>query len=476
MKNMKLTSENLTKSTIVLLVILTTLLLLKCKKEDTVSTKKALSNITIMTNANDPLLLTAIGENNEIINIYGEREEGLPISATQIEIYDSDTIPNLFLLDDENRPTKFIANNGVRFDFEWINNSTIALTVISADGETQLNTEVDLTNDSVEYKSFKTQGFSKTQRKKGELSLVKETNIINQLKSLDKVTSDNSCKLYVTKCGELVDADVRIDITTDEYYADDRTFLRSIYPKRITAGVYEATIPSNVAPSVNPADVCSSISNVLDNICLTGIGDPEMGTVVCTYMTAALTATVIGAAVAAEFFTACELLNANMILYCQTIGQLPPGTSLCDAEFLNFEIVSDIKLRGVGIGIPYHIYGYPVSAPGEGPYPNLELDLGSETQISGFYLQPSKPSEGQNYLAIAKIFCVKTFSSITISIVGTDGYEDSISFEASSDEYYKEYVLSVPGAERGVRDVCTLEITLLDGTVIKRTASLVFGN
>lgn len=61
-----------------------------------------------------------------------------------------------------------------------------------------------------------------------------------------------------------------------------------------------------------------------------------------------------------------------------------------------------------------------------------------------------------------------------LSIVGTDGYQDTTSTSITSAQREGIFTLSVPGAESGIQDTVTLKINRLDGQGFTYTASLVF--
>jgi hypothetical protein len=455
-------------------ILVLSFLCLKCDLIKPVSSDYP--KITIMTNSKDPLILSAECRDGSTILIYGGRNSvGIPVNVSHLVVKEPDKSENVFTLDKKNRPVNFMASNGSRFEISWTDDSGFDLTIISKDGKSQLNTTVNLKKNATVINSASLSNEHIYNLRKGKLKLVNKKVPEKEPVMFSSTSSENSCYLFVTKCGKPTDAQVAIDITTDENMPSYRTFLRRIYPERISTGKYVGSVPTDTAPSVNPSEVCSSISGVLDGICDSGIGTPGLGEAICIHLTAAIAATGIGASVAAEFMAGCNLLNSTMEKYCETLGNLPEGASFCDAEFLDFEITSPVLLTGVVFGLPDNAYSNPVSAPGKGPYPDINLSLGSETQIGSFFLDPSSPGEDEDYLAIARILCVKAFSTIKISIVGTDGYQDSIVFNPKSDTSSNDYVLEVPGAQEGVRDVCTLEITTENGTVIKRTASLVFG-
>ena len=91
-------------------------------------------------------------------------------------------------------------------------------------------------------------------------------------------------------------------------------------------------------------------------------------------------------------------------------------------------------------------------------------------------LSPSSPSEGQDYTITAGVYCLPVGSTVTISMAGSDGYSDSETFTVSDvSQSSGNFSLAIPGADKGVRDEITVTVTTADGTVITKSASLVFG-
>lgn len=122
------------------------------------------------------------------------------------------------------------------------------------------------------------------------------------------------------------------------------------------------------------------------------------------------------------------------------------------------------KLTGVSSGL----------IASTGPYPDLTVDAPSTTEIFALSLTPSSPANGPDYVAKGTVFCALAGDVVTISVMGTDGYTDSVAQTASANET-QGFELVVPGAESGVRDVVTLHITRGGATVASRTAELIFG-
>ena len=127
------------------------------------------------------------------------------------------------------------------------------------------------------------------------------------------------------------------------------------------------------------------------------------------------------------------------------------------------------------VAYPKSKFANSVESDAAGPYKDIQLDLGGEPTIKSFTLNPPDPAEYQSYEGTVSISCLPSASVITLSIVGTDGYEDSIDYTVSEAQAQGEYTLYVPGSYSGVQDVVTLKLALPGGKEIVRTASLVFG-
>jgi hypothetical protein len=135
-----------------------------------------------------------------------------------------------------------------------------------------------------------------------------------------------------------------------------------------------------------------------------------------------------------------------------------------------------LRLTPYAHAIPNNAVGesLQVSAAGQGPW-SLSVDMEIATTIRALDLSPSHPAEGQSYVGTVEVVCIPAGSSVRMSIVGTDGYTDSVLHAVPDTQKVGTFELWVPGAEAGVRDVVTVEILLPEGDTLTKTASLVFG-
>lgn len=442
---------------------------------------KVNSNYTLMVNSQDPQILSVKAPDGRIINTFGKRDEnGLPTSLNQIVIINKDKKELVYYLDEKNRPVKMIADNGTQFKLEWLSDTRIALTVLANDGETQINTEVDLSSQNQVKKNSPGGGQDSFKRKRNLKFEPPNVPIKAQnYDCFDNIYGSDSVYLNVTQCGEPTDADVWVDIYTYNENPFDRVFLRRSYEvTRIGKGVYKVKIPSGLAPSLNVSTLCNTVVLLLEGLDMAE--KAGLGPYICAAVS--LASAPLGPAVSALIYSGCEAVRNGLKLYTSWLTASPEygfpsiGEYLCDAKIFDIEIPQYIGLVGVVDGLPDNTRSPMIKAPGNGPYPDINLDLGSKTVITGFTLVPPAPAEKQGYTATARASCLLAGSNVKLSMVGTDGYSDSVSEYISKNRKFAEFTLTVPGAETGVRDTCTFEIFSADGKVLRKTASLVFGN
>lgn len=467
----------------------------------------SVSNFTIMTNSSDPLLATADTSDGRVIEFYGARDaSGKPTSVNQMFIRSENGEAIRYDLDATGRPTKMVAVDGTQFLLNWISPTTVAVTVISSDGTTQVNTSVDFTQSSkspaiglaslaaTAPPSQKNEGvprggqritlkYSPSQTGVMQTSKVASAQTSAGISALGAIqipqaAGAGACFVEVKSC-ELPEENADVYVVALENDVS-RKFLGQFRATKVSAGIYQATIPTDVAPSINPSEICQDLAGMLGNICDVAFTTPGAAEFLCLRISVAVASTGIGLLIAGQIEAACLAVTAGFDFYCNTIGGGPvPGSDtlvdrLCNAKALDRTFVSDIILQPRVIGLPNSIVGASVIAPGQGPYPDLTVDLGSKTTVRSLRLTPPSPGAGVGYVGTADIFCLPAGTTVTLSIVGTDGYQDTTSTSITSAQREGAFTLSVPGAESGIQDTVTLEINRLDGQNITYTASLVF--
>lgn len=467
-----------------------------------------LSNFTIMTNSSDPLLVTAKTSDGRVVECFGTRGvSGKPTVIDQIFLRSDNGDAIRYDLDSTGRPIKMIAIDGTQFLLNWTSSTTAAATIISSDGTAQVNTTVDfgpaskaaaLGLSSFAPNTTPTKKNGSLPRGGRRITLQLDPPQAGAMKSpamlgaqtdadmsvlagtILAAQGGGACTVRVTSCDlPEENADVYVVVNTDGQF---KKFLGSFRASRVTAGIYQATIPTNLAPSINPSEICESLADALGNVCDVGFSAPGVPEALCLQISVAVALTFIGAPIAAGIETACLSVTSGLDLYCNTVGASPaPGgpsiaDTLCKADALNRTFVDDILLTPKMACLPTACVGGSRLVPGQGPFPDLSVNLGSNTLVRSLTLTPPSPSAKQGYVGTADISCLPIGTTVTMSIVGTDGYQDETSITVPSAQRNGTFTLSVPGAETsGIRDTVTVLVKRPDGQSVTRTASLVFG-
>ncbi|MBX2828398.1 MAG: hypothetical protein KTR22_09550 [Flavobacteriaceae bacterium] len=434
-------------------------------------TNETSEGINVYTNAADPLLVEFIDAESNKIQYYGTRDaEGRPTGIERMVVATDDGKEQTYLYDSAGRPSYIYADNGTQFDLEWLDNETIALTVFTADGLNQINTIVDVNNPA----PLQTNETNRVQQRTGRAQLNYKS-IAGTTQGETSFSNGQNVFLNTYECFEKADVNNPYFIVQDE----DGAFLRTISAQRIATGEYGATIPNDLAPSIDGQEICEGLGEFVVFACdLPPLPDGVL-TAMCVTISSAIILTGIGAAAGAAILAACEEIVLAYELACaivQIYGDLGAGEAICNANFINQTWTDDLIITGVVNALPTNFRSDPVVAPGLGPYPTIELDLGDETAVKSFFITPSAPASGQDYDAIARISCLRPGMVVEVSVVGTDGYTDSISYNITQTDALGEFTLNVPGADTGIQDTCTVNVYLELGGTLTRTASIVFGN
>ena len=460
------------KLNLVLLITALAVSFTSCEKDKVTNQDQASvqSNFTVMTNGTDPLI-TRYSRDGIEIDFFGQRDEnGVPTMVDQISV----NMPNdktIYKIDDTGRPEKIIAQNGTQFEFNWITEQKAGLTILSSDGLTQINTEIDFAETSTKSKAIKA---AKSNRNNRAVSLnYREINNSSHYKSA--MTNKKNCNISVYSCGGLIDADVSVLVK------EKSGELLGVFPTlRIEKGQYSASIPTDIAPTINPSKICNDIVTVLNNSCV--INEvPGLPTMLCMNISSALAVSGVGAPAAAAILTACTSVTAGMALYCGTLGASPAigapslAEQICNAKILDRKFKQDIILYARASSIPNNSYSEFKTVTASSDFPvSLSVNMISETAIKTLKLSPASPVTQQDYTAVCNIYCLKPGTSVKLSISGSDEYTNEVFYPITSTQQEGEFTLKVPGALTGVRDVVTLEVNLPNGSVLTRTASLVF--
>ncbi len=460
--------KNLTLSLRNGMLIAGVLFFANCQKEETSAVPEKLSatkaapmgntKYSIMTNGEDPLLVKVEAGGGKTVSFYGTRDKnGLPCTLDAI-LHTQGSETSKIFLDEKGRPLKVTASNGVILRYEWTGPKTANVTAISGDGKTQVNTSIDFTsaatikktkeninNTKASKQAFKPRGPFIASSSKKSAALATPVPWYNGLVDL-------------AKCGAPFNSD---DIFV-ELKADNITDLIPVY-YGLETGKYAFRYPRSNDLIVNACDAAQKIRDLVMPICATKGYINETIAVVNLIL--------VSSGVETSIIATFTLAGSDADLLLNSICQIADGGILGCEDLGVARIFNNIQLTPVVDGAK----GTTVAAAANGGLTTLSFQLASQTEIKSFVLVPPNPPAGVSYTAIADISCLPVGAVVSLSIVGTDGYTDEITYTVLNPNS-DSYTLEVPGANAAVRDVVTVRVTLPSGSPLESTAYLVFGN
>jgi len=427
-------------------------------------------------NPGDPLVLTEHSSGGQFIEYFGLKDpDGFATLVNYIRVTDSGGEITEFRLDPEGRPVQIFAFNGVVFNIIWQSDTLILISVISANGSVQANVSIDLstltstplsltaicdpsTPSNLEINRAP-RGGKAVQVKKNELILQSDIDL-----SGNALSSTSSSLIYVKRCETPINnAAVDMLVAGQENSNIVPFILPGFLLENGTYSVNIPTIPSTIGDQAE--EICKNIADPLGNVCA-GLGLIPTGSeaLICSSIAAAIDILTVPSGEAIAIAAACTSGFAAARVYCATLGEgVPGGPSLADFICDNIDELVDrftgedyflapsANIPGVGY---FAVAG--ANAPAEGPFPNFVIDAGGAVDILSFTSFPVDPLPYQGYVATAAITCAPANTSVTMTIVGTDGYVDSTSCSIEGDNSCS---LFVPGAEEGVIDTVTTSIS-----------------
>lgn len=436
------------------------------------------TSVTVMFNPTDPLLVRSTVDDGTVLEYFGRRDsDGLPTNLDQVVIQGAEG-EICAEMQEDGLPQEFTDESGTSFQFEWTSPTTAVLTAISSTGEYQVNTLVDFNNPDP---SSVNAHFSQDQTlniRSGKRSVLGSQPRQKNAAAI-KQASTSEVQVNVVECerpARFADVDV---VARDT----DGNFLLSVPAVQVSEGTYRASLPTNITPTYNPQEICLQLEGVLGISCigLAALGGPSGAFATCSYLAVALDALTIPSGEAIPLIAACDRATKAWTLLCSSLGasavEGAPSLAdfLCRGTYEDRRIETDVVLQAVVAGLPNNIASGSVTSSPNGPFPTLTVDLGERVSIRSLELEPANPASAVDYVATAVVECVTEGTTITMSIVGTDGYTDSRTTTVTETEFSGTFTLTVPGAETGVRDVVTLKVSLPTGESLTREASLVFG-
>ncbi len=433
----------------------------------------------------NPLLMRAIRSDGYTVDYFGSRTEaGVPSSLDSISVLkEGDDTPVSITMENE-RPREIIADNGSKFIITWIDDTNIRITATTSNGKYQVSLPVNLEDPFSTSSPAKVDDASLIEREPCEDGVNKGTITttpnFEDIESPSVATDTGFATISLTRCGQAANADNPVLVRYESEELGTANFLAT----QIGSGIYQAEIPVYEPDNDSPiGDICSSVVNMFGLTCTAMTG---WTTAQVTYVCGAIAAGIdlvaggpTGEGVA--ILAGCIKGLTAAIIYCETLGAEPvPGAPsiddlICEA-IINLEQPSGTITLQPQVFDPEQgplggwVEGSKLSFPSTGPFSSiLTLDLTGEPSIEEFYTVAEDPAPEEGYTAFATVFPCSGLepTEVTISIVGTDGYSDSITYSITE---RSTLTLFIPGAIQGIRDVITVTV---NGEVY-RIISIVF--
>lgn len=444
----------------------------------------------INTDAASSEIMKVATATQDTITYYGyKNQDGTTANIYTIEYSTHDGINNIIDLDENGKPVSITNSVGASLTFEWISETSAVVNAHSQSDNYFISTVVDfaspqqphLTNSKITKSSISV----RNDDLKVEIKKNKDNwrNISNQLKTRIQYDPDDyffSCQevwLWIYQCSSSYNAKNYIIMKNA---TNGVTIGKLMNPEYMAKGNYRYFLPYSSYPSsATNKELCANIDNALRNVeqVLSGILGPaigDSGALIVALNAAAMTtgigmipAVITDAIVLAVTAADCglQLINEN--------GGISRLMEWANSEWYYKEyIISDLILTPVGYTQAKTVMGEPQRVTPDDNNILITLDMQGDPVIDAFTLNPSHPGQEVSYTATADFHCIPEGSTITLSIVGTDGYSNSITESISESG---SAVLYVPGAAAGVYDLCNVVINMPFGESLTMQASLVFG-
>ena len=420
---------------------------------------------TLFTNPSDSLLLQVAADDGTIVEYFGQKNSAGLARSLDVMTVQSAFGTTIIEVDQRGRPTKLVAPAGETFTLVWLTDLRVLATAISADGSLQSSAIVDWVDPA--YGSIPSPWFPPSSNPRGfargsTSPLTKVTPNVSGPPNELPVAAHLTSFIDVSVCGlPAVDAIVMMSVKPSSGVSFN------VPARHLGDGRYAAAIPnSQGSASATPDAICDSVINVLSARFLVGAVPHGFGSQICAALAAAVDfglggptdqgATIIAACEAAfgAYDTAGKLNTEPGIPATPGIFQ-----AVCDslsaianrATGSRFSLTPTAFVPGQGA-----VTGTTRFTSTSGPFPYFSLLHGTITEVVSFRTTPVNPAPFQGYVATVSVACPIAGTSVTLSIVGSDGYTDSVTFtvQGNSDLHF-----FIPGAAEGVIDTITVTIS-----------------
>jgi hypothetical protein len=432
-----------------------------------------LTNLQAFSNPGDPLLMKGTTADGGSFQYFGDRDaNGNAASVTSMMISTPDTAKSgqpesnetIVELDDMGRISRMVMPDGSILTLQYTGEDHVIASLLSSDGDLQVNVDVDLNGDSAS-------GFSVSashlfdiipgEKNTGVRGPITALPLIDMASSALSTPAKGTAAVSVTRCASPADG---ADVTVNVNPVGEPAYTVPAFS--LGDGQYSYTVPTGPSDGTQTTDdICSGIASAVGNLC-TGISVTGPARVqICTAIGAAIDFALGGpTGEGAAIFAACISGFNAVDAACKTIGgDLPPGApsavdALCEAimDVVDRFTATDLILTPFATVDGTTSAGPPQMVTSSGPLPDLAVAVSNDVRITSFTTSPADPAPFEAYLATVVVSCVDIGKRIVMDIFGDDGYSDARTCVTTETE--ATCILYVPGAEVGVMDVVTVVV------------------
>jgi hypothetical protein len=404
----------------------------------------ALGTGVLHTNPTDPVVATIRNGGGEVLQYLAEKDDrGVPTRYLGMRRFQSTNVSggDALVLGANRLPEAIELRGGGRVVFSYPSPTSVRMTLVLPDGNSAV-TSFDITAaPSSSFRAWRSQsGLAVQQPGRG-------------------VTRANSARqILVDVTAEVGGESEPIDGATvsGSWQVVGGEQFGSYIAHNVGAGVYTAQLPTIASePKDFPIieQTCGSLDDLVGDFCqaLEDSGfDREMAASCIAF-----------APLGPEAVLACEAAVALVALSCA-------ANTACDG----FEAAQDLFVPDdKSLSVSCHVLTKDLFADYkvvtlEAPLPEIVSFSFKLPMLFGLFTFPPDPAPAESYVAVTEILPRMPNVAVSMSIHGTDGYED---FQSGVTNASGQFELYVPGAEAGVLDVITTTI----GSRTK-TVSIVF--
>ena len=458
------------------------------------------TTLNLFTNPLDPVIVGAKTPDGDNIYMIGEKDSnGNPTKIQRFEVVDLDDNSTFTKLDENGTITSAVHSSGMTMKFEWDSNYTsVQVTLILPDSSQQITINVDLTDDTTNATlDIEDELFDKRSIRDNEMPQKSQESHVNyakkEVRSKRDATNSARVSINVLSCGQpepdaIVKADASFDDSTTTYTAVQSD----------TSGLYYVYIPTVASPTIGEdiGEVCSAIEMVLDEACswygeikdyISYFSKHSVDKLICYYLGNGIKL-VVPQLNLLPVYKFCKSIFKGVHYYCNKINA-PILSGVIDKKKseLICELITDYtdnaidSFRDTEVSLtPFAIFpaGHIVTGsskvlslpPGSSIVSTtFTIDDDTSFQITSLTVVPADPDPGEDYAVTVRYECYTSSTSVMMSIVGTDGYTNTIYCSGGP-----SCILNVPGALALVQDIITVRISDSSSPTITRKAFIIF--